>query len=627
MCAGIAPMIPPYAEGMRLLSDDDIQKVREATDIVALFGERVLLRQRGRDFWCCCPFHNERTPSCKVDPTTQLWHCFGCGEGGDVFSYVMKSEDMSFAEAVHYLADRAHIDIAESGGAGVPQSKKQRLREVCAAAADFFHHQLMRGKSPGAGAARAYLAGRGFGGAVPKEWMLGFAPGSGTLIAHLTRLGFSADEMVEANVAVRDRTGRVRDRFFDRVMFPIRDGAGSCIAFGGRVIGEGNPKYLNSQETPIFRKSQVLYGLEKAKGPMAASGVAVVVEGYTDVIALHEAGVRNAVATLGTALTMQHIRILSRHASRRIVYLFDGDEAGQRAADRALQFIDYAMTPEAGKTKMEICAVTLPGGLDPAEFVAQEGGSAALTELLVQAKPLLVYGIERRIAAHDIATAEGRSAALVDALSVLAPIKDSILAKDYAAQIAGMVHVREEDALSRLAALKPASAPAAPQASEAAAHATPLVRTLPESEVNRLRFEREFLSIAAQHPLLAITVADTMAKTRWHDHEHGVIADALLAALMEDPAMSAADLVSKAGGVSRHAASILTAASSHAERSPEDTLTYLARELAIGDAEDAVSELKARMAAGDAAQSDDAFGELVEMQRRLTELRRARRPL
>ena len=172
--------------------------------------------------------------------------------------------------------------------------------------------------------------------------------------------------MIEANVATRGRDGRLRDRFFNRVMFPISDIQGDCIAFGGRVIGKGEPKYLNSQETPIFHKSQVLYGLDKAKAAMASTGDAVVVEGYTDVIALHEGGIENVVATLGTALTLRHIRILSRHASKRIVYLFDGDAAGQRAADRALQFVDDSMTPEAGKSRIEVCAVTLPDNLDPA---------------------------------------------------------------------------------------------------------------------------------------------------------------------------------------------------------------------------------------------------------------------
>ena len=330
------------------ISEEDIQKVREASDIVAIVGERAPLRQRGRDFWCCCPFHNEKTPSMKVDPTLQLWHCFGCGEGGDVFGFVMKADDLSFPEAVRKLAERAHIDIESvRGRAGASSSYKARLKENTRSSVDFYHLQLMRSPAPDAAAARAYLAGRGMGGEVPRRWNLGFAPGGGALVRHLRALGFKPKEMVDANVAV-ERSGKLRDRFYNRVIFPIRDVQGEAIAFGGRVVGKGEPKYLNSQETPLFHKSQVLFGLDAAKAAMASTGVAVVVEGYTDVIALSEAGVRNVVATLGTALTRQHIRLLSRHAQRRIVYLFDGDEAGQRAADRALGFIDEGMTPEAG---------------------------------------------------------------------------------------------------------------------------------------------------------------------------------------------------------------------------------------------------------------------------------------
>ncbi|WP_241157030.1 DNA primase [Adlercreutzia sp. ZJ304] len=604
-----------------MISDSDIQKVREATDIVALFAERQQMRQRGRDFWCCCPFHSERTPSCKVDPNTQLWHCFGCGEGGDVFSYVMKAEDMTFVEAVHFLADKAHVDIEETEGKGISRGHKQRLRDVCKAAADFFHNQLMRGVSSGAARARQYLAGRNFGGDVPKNWNLGYAPGSASLVDYLTSLNFKAEEMLDANVASRDSSGRIRDRFFDRVMFPINDASGECIAFGGRIIGDGNPKYLNSQETAIFHKSQVLYGLDKAKTQMASSGSAIVVEGYTDVIALHEAGIRNVVATLGTALTMQHIRLLSRHAGRRIVYLFDGDEAGQRAAERALQFIDYAMTPEAGKTKMEICAVTLPNGLDPAEFVAAHGKSG-LDDLLQNAKPLIVYGIERRIAKHDIGTAEGRSAALVDALQILIPIKESVLAKDYAAQIAGMVHVREADALEKLASLKQPSRKSYVPESEKPN--TVRTTTLPEAEMNRLRFEREFLGLAAQNPLLALGFADTMSKTRWHDKQHCCIADAIVAALMENPGISAADLIAKASLVSKYAPAILTAAEVSDGSSAADKLAYLANEISIGDGEEAMAALKAKLIAGNIEDADAAFNELVAMQRRLTELRQTR---
>ena len=361
------------------ISDEDINKVREATDIVALFSERVPLRQRGREYWCCCPFHNEKTPSCKIDPSTQLWHCFGCGEGGDAFGFVMKADDLSFPDAIRYLADRAHVDIHETGATRMPQSRKARLRKVCEATDEFYHAQLMRGKSKEAAAARSYLSGRNFGGDVPKKWHLGFAPGRQALVRHLSSLGFAPDEMIDANVAVQRDGGRINDRFYNRVMFPINDPQGECIAFGGRVIGDGEPKYLNSQETPLFHKSNVLYGLDKAKKAMAASGIAIVVEGYTDVIALHENGIENAVATLGTALTIQHVRLISKHASKRIVYLFDGDAAGQRAADRALGFINEDMTPEAGKARVELCAVTLPDDLDPADFVAKRGADELTT--------------------------------------------------------------------------------------------------------------------------------------------------------------------------------------------------------------------------------------------------------
>ena len=179
------------------ISQEDIQKVREASDLVALMGERSVMRQLGHDFWCCCPFHNEKTPSCKIDPSTQLWHCFGCGEGGDVFGFVMKMDDVSFPDAVRMLADRAHVDIVDDrGGNRVSSSKKARLREVCGETCAFYHEQLMRGKSDEAAAARSYLGGRGFGGKVPKKWKLGFAPGRSMLVRHLSSKGFKYDEMV-----------------------------------------------------------------------------------------------------------------------------------------------------------------------------------------------------------------------------------------------------------------------------------------------------------------------------------------------------------------------------------------------------------------------------------------------
>ncbi len=441
------------------ISDEDIQKVRDASDLVAVIGERTPVKQKGRDFWCCCPLHQEKTPSFKIDPATQLWHCFGCGEGGDVFSFIMKTEDFNFPEAVRYLADRAHIDIAEDArGGGVSRSVKSRMKEICARTAEFYHTQLMRGRGEGPDAARKYLASRGFGGEVPKKWMLGYAPGRGALVRHLSALGFKPDEMIRANVALDGRGGPVRDRFYERVMFPIFDAQGDCVAFGGRVIGTGEPKYLNSQETPLFHKSQVLYGLNQAKARMASTGCAIVVEGYTDVIALHEAGVTNVVATLGTALTMRHIRVLAKHAPKKIVYLFDGDAAGQKAADRALAFIGESIS-DKNRNSVELLAVTLPNNQDPAEFVQAEGAEA-LEKVVEGALPLIEFGLERRLDSFDLDTAPGRDRALDACLAVLAPIKDTLVAKDYAVRTwsrlraHGRLGIEEADVLERLAALE-----------------------------------------------------------------------------------------------------------------------------------------------------------------------------
>lgn len=625
------------------ISDEDIQRVRDASDIVAVIGERTPVKQRGRDFWCCCPLHNEKTPSFKIDPALQLWHCFGCGEGGDVFGFVMKTEDLTFPEAVRKLAERAHIDIAETGGRGASSSKKARLKDICSATAEFYHLQLMRSPAQAAAEARSYLAGRAMGGGVPKKWNLGFAPGNGQLVRHLSAQKFSAEEMIEANVATRSRDGRLRDRFYNRVMFPIRDVQGDCIAFGGRVVGKGEPKYLNSQETPIFRKSQVLYGLDKAKAAMASTGVAVVVEGYTDVIALHEGGLSNAVATLGTALTMRHIRILSRHARKRIVYLFDGDAAGQRAADRALQFIDDSMTPEAGKSKIELCAVTLPDNLDPAEFIAVRGADA-MREVLDEAQPLLAYGIERRLAAHDLGTAEGRTRALADALSVLAPIKDSLLAKDYAVQIAGRVRAREQDVLDELARLAPPRRDALDDPARGDVASEPYEGfdsgepTLPAprslsglsmAERNRLRFEREFVSLLAQHPLLALGHADALASTQWHDPAHGALANSMLATLIERPDATAQQIIEAAGSACANAAGVLTSGVARDGVAPEDLAAYLAEELSIGDAEDAIASVKAQLAHArslSTEESDFLFNTVVAMQKDVNARRTRHKP-
>jgi len=425
---------------MARIPEEDIVRVREGTDIVSLVSERVVLKQKGRLFWACCPFHQEKTPSFKIDPATGLWHCFGCGEGGDVFGFMMKSENLTFVEAVTTLADRAHIEIKTVEEGGAAKGVRDKVFAVCKDSAEYYHAILTRSDIVQAQQARQYLGARNYGSEVASEWMLGYSPGRGSLVSHLSKKGHAAEDMISANVAIRGDRGQLRDRFYERIMFPIFDLQGRCSAFGGRLLGEGHPKYLNTNDTPIFKKSSTMYGLNVAKNHIVSKKTALVVEGYTDVIALHGAGHKNAVATLGTALTDHHVKLLSRFA-QRIVYVFDGDEAGLRAADRAVEFIDETITPEATKNPVMLDVLMLPTGSDPADMVATEAGLAEFESLLKNTKPLITFALERRLSRYDLSRPEQQVRALEDAVGVLAPIKASSIAASYARDLADMLAV------------------------------------------------------------------------------------------------------------------------------------------------------------------------------------------
>ena len=636
------------AEGF--ISDEDVERVRTATDIVTLFSEIVPLTQKGSSYWCVCPFHNDKNPSLKIDPSRQSFHCFGCNASGDVFKFVQLTEDVNFPDAVRKLADRAHIELTSSGKASVPSSYMAKLKEICRATSEYYHKQLKRLRSPEADAARAYLGGRSLGGQVPDRWNLGFAPGRGALVRHLTSLGFSGKEMVDADVAVLGDDGRVKDRFWNRIMFPIYDVKGDCIAFGGRVVGKGEPKYMNSKETPIFKKSKELFGLDRAKDAIVASGVAIVMEGYTDVILAHEAGVTNCVATLGTALTINHIRVLSRFTKQRIVYLFDGDEAGQKAIERALQFIDFSMTPEAGRLQVELYAVTLPDNLDPADYISAYGADA-FRERVDEAVPLLEFGIERQLARYDLNRAEGRSAALAAALQVLAPIKDSILAKDYACQLAGRLRIREEVALDQLRQVKPKQAlPSQSEQNVAPAANVNITadgdvvvsnraevhgesETLPDYEDSRLRFEREFLSVIACNPAQARFYAALLSDIAWRAPIHKALASYISDALIANPNMSVAALTSGANAVSPLASAILLGGQMVDAEDISSVLTFLLEELSIGDLEDRLARMRSRLSAlqrSGKSESDEAnrlFADISAGQKDLLQLRKNHKPL
>ena len=421
-----------------MITDEDKERVRQATDFVTLVSETVELKPRGQDYWGCCPFHQEKSPSFKINPSTGLWHCFGaCSEGGDVFSYVMKRENLDFPDAIRYLADKAGITLSEEAHVS-KGPRKNRLIECLTEAENYFHSMLMRGRGEGPEAARAYLSGRGFGADVCKRWKLGYAPGRGALVAHLRKCGFTTQEMVAANLAV-ERNGRISDWFYDRVMFPIHDEQGRTIAFGGRITKkvENAPKYLNTRDTTVFNKGKHLFAYDVAKETIAAQSEAIICEGYTDVIAMHEAGFTNTVAALGTAFTSEHVKLIDRQRARKIICMFDGDAAGQHAAARAIKFID--------KTTAAFLCVVLPNNQDPMEFLA-EFGAEKLRPILDSARPLMDFVFDATTAEFDLSVPGGRVKALEALASLLAPLKTSVLLSEYALRVADLLHVDAEEA-------------------------------------------------------------------------------------------------------------------------------------------------------------------------------------
>ena len=610
---------------MARISDDDIRRVREATDLVSLVNERVVLTQKGRLFWGCCPFHDEKTPSFKIDPDLQNWHCFGCGKSGDVFGYLMESEHLEFPEAVRALADRANIEITEVGGSGVPRSIKERMMQACAEAEEFYHMELMRSRDAGPSQARAYLHDRGFGSECARGWHLGYAPGHGKLVAHLQLRGFTRDGIVGANLAYVNKGGRLVDRFFERVMFPVHDLQGRSIAFGGRIMGAGEPKYLNTSETPIFHKSSNMFGIDIAKSAIVSSGEAIVVEGYTDVIAMHQAGIANVVATLGTALTAQHVKLISRFATR-IVYLFDGDAAGQKAADRASEFIDWQSAVESRRDPIDLRVAVLPDGKDPAEFLAAYD-AAAMRDAIAAAEPLLAFSINRCIERYDLRRPENKARAMTGALQILYPIKDSVSATDYVNIIADRLNV-EYTAVFK--ALKETKAPMAARhqndqaVSEPQPNAVnPVAEQIIEADQQSARMEYGLIALVVTDAHLLDYIEKDLVRIRWMDQAAESMADALMTI---DHEASAAQALASVQGACPDASTLLAQAMIETEDGEERLFQarLMIRTLRERDLERSIRDAKARMRTESGLSADELdrlFEQTVSMQKELVRLR------
>jgi DNA primase len=476
------------------IRQEDIEAVKERTDIVQLVGQYLTLKKSGADSMTgLCPFHQEKTGSFSVSPAKQVFYCFGCGKGGDAITFLRELEHLSYVEAIERLASVAGVNLRYEGDSAAERRASERRKALYRAneqAAALFSTMLASGKE--ATDARAYVTERGITPESIETFGIGYAPGYSDFL--LRRLGgardLSSEVLLEAGLAARGEDGTVRDRFRGRITFPIQDLQGRHIGFGARVLpsdarASEQAKYLNTAETPIYRKHEVLYNMHRARQAVAKTGDVFVVEGYTDVIGLAQAGIANVVATCGTALGERHFEQMSRFATRAILS-FDSDEAGARAAERAFGFQEtYPITA---------VVLIMPDGLDPADFVAKHGADAVRTAA-ASARPLVEYMVRRTVERHDLSTIEGQSAAVSAALPILERLGDPVRRSEYAgllADLAGVSHASVAQSLSRHLGGKPAE-----------------VASTMKRGTARERLEREFVRLIARgelEPDLAATI-------------------------------------------------------------------------------------------------------------------------
>jgi DNA primase len=421
------------------------ERVKQQADIVRVIGEYVRLKKTGQNFTGLCPFHQEKSPSFAVHPVRQIYHCFGCGVGGDVFKFVMELEKITFPEAIRTVAEKSGIPVPKPRDRSPEERRENQQRsglvEMHREAAAFFARQLL-GNSEGKVAA-AYLEDRGLDKEAMTRFGLGFAPSTGDALLRFLKVKYPEPLLDASGLFSRDQSGRMYDRFRRRIMFPIANESGKVIAFGGRAMGDDMPKYMNSPETPIYTKSNVLYHVDRAKEALRQNDFGVLVEGYMDAIAVARAGITNVIASCGTSLAEPQIKLLSRF-TRRVVVNYDPDTAGQIATERSLTLLL--------EKEFDVRILALPGGADPDKFLKEQGADA-YRKLLAQAPPYLDYLIERA-RKMDRTTADGKVAALNFLMPYVQRLPNRLLRSEWATRIASELRVDEpvlREALRRAA--------------------------------------------------------------------------------------------------------------------------------------------------------------------------------
>jgi DNA primase len=462
-------------------------RVKQQADIVRVIGEYVRLKKSGQNFTGLCPFHSEKSPSFAVHPVKQIYHCFGCGVGGDVFKFVMEVDKCPFPEAIRIVAEKCAIPVPRPKERSPEERRENQQRSVFVEmhreAQTFFTKQI-EGTAEGK-VARAYLEDRGIDKSIVERFGIGYAPSGGDALLRALRPKYNEKFLVESGLVSRDQSGRLFDRFRRRITFPISNESGKIVAFGCRALGDDQPKYLNSPETPIYSKSNVLYHLDRAKDALRRSDFAVLVEGYMDAIAVARAGISNVVASCGTSLAEPQIKLLARF-TRRVIVNYDPDTAGQTATERSISLLL--------EQDFEVRVLALPGNADPDKFIREQGAEAYVT-LLKQAPPYVDYLIARA-RRMDLTTGEGKVRAVNFLLPYVQKIPNRILRSEWATRISQQLRVDEpvlRAALSKAAAERRSEVKTRPELVGRSAKPAErrLIRMLAESESFRQELARQ----------------------------------------------------------------------------------------------------------------------------------------
>ncbi len=539
-------------------SHDVVARVKDAVDIVDVVGDRIPLKQRGRSFIALCPFHAEKTPSFHVHSDRQFYHCFGCGAGGDVLRFVQDFDKLTFGEALDLLASRVGITIERGRSRdGASTSQRGRLLKLLEWSCHHFEQQL---SSESGQEARSYLEKRGLGERVAQTFRMGFAPpGWDHLLQRAQKQGIEPKELEEAGlVTARSEGSGYYDRFRGRLMFPIADATGKIVGFGARSLGDEEPKYLNSPEGPLFSKRRLLYGLNQARKQFTPDHPPVVVEGYTDVMAAHQAGFGQAVATLGTALTPDHARVLKRYGSS-VVLVFDGDSAGKKAAERGSEVFAQA--------DIDLRVAVLPSGQDPCDLLTQEGGPEAFQAELDRSAELIEFLLIQIAERFDVTTVAGRARAADELIPLVTSVRDPLRQSLYFQRVAESLKVEEAVLRRRAKAMRAPARPRDTRVDDAGMSATATQPELEPSPVTkrRMRAEEEILESFVRDSSLYVRALEEACRldleplTR-EDFQHGphqALFDRLRPALEAGDPVSVERLVSEDGELWRTMSRVL----------------------------------------------------------------------